>query len=116
MLFGFVAGVLGGAYNVAGPPLITYATLRGWSPAQFRASLQGFFLVTGVMICISHGLAGLYNQTVLYYVLISLPLLAVGLALGSYLHARVPVERFARAVYVVLAALGALMLLQAYLS
>src|SRR5262249_5635582 len=30
-LFGFGAGVLGGAYGMNGPPLVVYGTLRGWS-------------------------------------------------------------------------------------
>ena len=31
-LFGFSAGVLGGAYSMNGPPLAIYGALRGWSP------------------------------------------------------------------------------------
>ena len=30
-LFGFGAGVLGGAYGMNGPPLVIYGSLRGWS-------------------------------------------------------------------------------------
>jgi uncharacterized membrane protein YfcA len=40
-VFGFGAGVLGGAYGMNGPPLVVYATLRGWTPEHFRATLQG---------------------------------------------------------------------------
>src|SRR5699024_9133353 len=36
-LFGFVAGILGGAYGMNGPPLVAYGTLRRWSPQRFRA-------------------------------------------------------------------------------
>jgi uncharacterized membrane protein YfcA len=39
-LFGFSAGVLGGAYGMNGPPLVIYGAFRGWSPQQFRATLQ----------------------------------------------------------------------------
>src|SRR5262249_51239910 len=41
-LFGFGAGVLGGAYGMNGPPLVIYGSLRGWSPEHFRATLQGY--------------------------------------------------------------------------
>jgi len=37
---GFVAGVLGGAYGMNGPPLAIYGALRKWSPQHFRATLQ----------------------------------------------------------------------------
>ena len=43
-LFGFWAGVLGGAYGMNGPPLVIYGSLRHWSPGHFRATLQGYFL------------------------------------------------------------------------
>jgi uncharacterized membrane protein YfcA len=43
-LFGWLAGVLGGAYGRNGPPLAVYGTMRRWPPAQFRATLQGYFL------------------------------------------------------------------------
>ena len=42
--FGLCAGVLGGAYGMNGPPLVVYGILRRWSPAHFRATLQGYFL------------------------------------------------------------------------
>jgi uncharacterized protein len=38
-LFGFGAGVLGGAYGMNGPPLVAYGALRRWSPERFRATL-----------------------------------------------------------------------------
>src|SRR4051794_18399963 len=31
-LFGFGAGILGGAYGMNGPPLVVYGALRRWSP------------------------------------------------------------------------------------
>ena len=40
-LFGFVAGVLGGAYGMNGPPLVAYGALRRWSPDRFRAACRG---------------------------------------------------------------------------
>ena len=44
-LFGFAAGILGGAYGMNGPPLVVYGGLRRWQPTQFRAMLQGYFLI-----------------------------------------------------------------------
>lgn len=40
---GFIAGILGGAYGINGPPLVIYGTMRRWSPQHFRATLQGYF-------------------------------------------------------------------------
>jgi uncharacterized protein len=48
-LFGVSAGVLGGAYGMNGPPLVVYGAMRRWSPEQFRATLQGYFLPASVI-------------------------------------------------------------------
>src|SRR5579859_1870165 len=36
-VFGFFAGILGGAYGMNGPPLVIYGALRHWSPERLRA-------------------------------------------------------------------------------
>jgi uncharacterized membrane protein YfcA len=41
---GFVAGILGGAYNTNGPPVVLYGALQRWPSNRFRATLQGYFL------------------------------------------------------------------------
>ena len=49
--FGFFAGILGGAYNTNGPPVVIYGSLRKWSPATFRATLQGYFFMAAFFCC-----------------------------------------------------------------
>jgi len=56
--FGFLAGILGGAYNANGPPIVIYGVMRGWKKEAFRASLQGFFFVSSVMIVAGHAFSG----------------------------------------------------------
>lgn len=60
-LFGFVAGVLGGAYGMNGPPLVIYGTLRRWSAEHFRATLQGYFLPASVVGMAGYWWAGGYQ-------------------------------------------------------
>jgi uncharacterized membrane protein YfcA len=110
--FGFVAGLLGGAYNTNGPPAILYAVLRGWDPRKFRATLQGYFLPTGGAILIGHGLAGLWTGQVVGFYLWSLPAIVFALFLGSRIHRAIPVERFSRGVDIALLALGSTLLLR----
>lgn len=105
-LFGWISGILGGAYNTSGPPIVVLGVLRGWSPAVFRATLQAYFLPTGLMILIGHALGGLWTPTVLGYAGLSLPAVALGLAFGGLLHDRIPAERFRRLVFVLLIVLG----------
>ena len=71
--FGLAAGILGGAYNTNGPAVVMYGTMRRWNPARFRATLQGYFVVTGLIILLGHGAAGLWTPMVLKLYLAALP-------------------------------------------
>ena len=81
-LFGFGAGVLGGAYGMNGPPLVAYGTLRRWSPERFRATLQGYFLPASLVGMIGYWVAGLWSPAVTRYYLMSLPVVLAATALG----------------------------------
>lgn len=100
--FGFVSGLLGGAYNTNGPPLIIFGTLRNWSAASFRATLQGIFLPVNIFIIINHGLSGLWNETVIKLFLYSLPIIIISTILGGYFHKRIPTEKFNKIIYLML--------------
>ena len=109
-LAGFVSGVIGGACNANGPPIVIYGTMRGWNPDKFRATLQGFFLPAGLFILIGHAHAGLWTGEVIHLFLWSLPSVFVGITLGSLLAKRVRKEHFRAIIHTVLIT-SALMLL-----
>lgn len=113
---GWTAGVLGGAYNTNGPPVVAYGMLKGWPPERFRATLQGYFLPTGAAILVGHGIAGLWTGEVLRGYLYALPAIVLGVALGGLLHRKLPHALFAKLVYIALAAMGALLLARTILS
>lgn len=115
-LFGFVAGVLGSAYNANGPPVVVYGALRRWPPERFRATLQGYFLPTGLLIMLGHAASGLWSARVLQLYGLALPAVFVAIFVGERLSRRISVERFKRIVFVVLIVLGTVMLARAVLS
>lgn len=100
--FGFVAGVLGGAYNTQGPPVVIFGTLRGWSPREFRASIQGFALATLPAILGGHLAAGHITPRVLTLFLVSLPVLLAAVLGGRAVNRRIAAHRFVRVVHVLL--------------
>lgn len=104
--FGLVAGVLGGAFNTGGPPVVVYATMNRWPPETFRATLQGCFLVTGLGVLISHGLGGLWTAQVLRLFVLSLPVVLPTVWLGGWLNRRMPMQQFERFLFVILIVLG----------
>jgi len=111
-IFGFGAGVLGGAYGMNGPPLVIYGTLRRWSPERFRATLQGYFLPASVIGMAGYWAADLWTASVSRYYLLSLPASLVAIALGRAVNRRIDSHRFLVYVHGALIASGAGLLLQ----
>lgn len=107
--FGFFAGVLGGAYNTAGPPVVIYGEMSRWSPVKFRATLLSYFSVTATGIVVSHGLAGLWSAEVFQYYSLSVPGILASIAIGSWINHRLTVERFQSLLSVILVILGILL-------
>jgi uncharacterized membrane protein YfcA len=112
-LFGFIAGILGGAYGMNGPPLVVYGVLRRWQPAQFRATLQGYFLIASMVGMAGYAVTGLWTRTVTRYFLLSLPLALIAIFLGHAVHRRLSGAGFLIAVNAGLALIGVLLLRQA---
>jgi uncharacterized protein len=112
-LFGFSAGVLGGAYSMNGPPLVIYGTLRRWTPIKFRATLQGYFLPASAIIVVGYWLTGLMNAEVGRYYLWSLPVVVVAIFVGRGINRKIKRERFAVVLNVALAAIGVVLLAEA---
>ena len=110
--FGLTAGLLGGAYNTNGPPIVIYGTLRAWPPARFRATLQGYFLPTGFLILIGHGFSGLWTADVFLIFGIALPAILLGVFIGGIVHPRLQDRSFDRLVSSVLFLTGLLLLLR----
>lgn len=111
-LFGFGAGVLGGAYGMNGPPLVVYGTLRRWPAEQFRATLQGYFLPASVVGMAGYWLAGLWGQTVTRYALLSLPVAVVSIVLGRVVNRRLAGRGFIWYVHGALIVIGVTLLIQ----
>jgi len=112
-IFGLLAGVLGGAYGMNGPPLAVYGAVRRWPPERFRATLQAYFLPASVAGMAGYWMAGLWTPAVSRYYGLSVPGVLAGIFLGRAIHARLPAHRLAVFIYAGLAAIGALLFLQA---
>lgn len=109
-LFGLLGGILGGAYNMGGPPIIIYGTLRQWPPVTFRATLQSLFLPATIFIAIGHTVGGLMTQPVLISYLYCFPILVFTTITGGILNRSIPTDRFNRYVYMILILIGSFLL------
>jgi uncharacterized membrane protein YfcA len=112
-LFGFGAGILGGAYGMNGPPLVIYGSLRKWSPQHFRATLQGYFLPASLVGLSGYWFAGLWTPAVNRLYLMSLPFVVLATFLGRAINRRMTGRRFVLYIHGGLIAIGVLLLSQA---
>jgi len=113
--FGMAAGILGGMYNTAGPPLVIYAALKHWPPKLFRVILQAYFLPSGLLIVAVHAHRGRITDSVLKTFMIILPAIAAGFLAGRKLGHRIPEKQFRYAVNAGLLCLGALLVVSAFI-
>jgi len=109
--FGFLAGVLGGAYNTSGPPVVIFGNCQRWPPSEFKGNLQGFFLVNDLLVIAGHALSQNLTPLVLRDYLIVLPALIVGLFVGGRLDRRLDPALFRKIVLVLLVVMGLRLLL-----
>jgi len=110
-LFGFAGGLLGGAYNTAGPPYVIYGNCRSWQPAVFKSNLQALFMVTGSMALLVHALNGNFTLDVARYVLLAVPAILIGIWLGLRLDKRLNPQVFSRLVLILLLIVGVRLLI-----
>jgi uncharacterized membrane protein YfcA len=115
-LFGFGAGVLGGAYGINGPPLVAYGALRRWPPEQFRATLQGYFFPASLVGMGGYWMTGLWSPTVTRYYLASLPVVLIATIAGRLIHRRIDRDRFLVYVNAGLLMIGLMLLIQSACS
>jgi len=103
---GVISGLLGGAYNIAGPTAVIYAAGRRWHPEKFKANLQTFALIISVFITASHAIARNYNASIFMYYALMLPAMLLGIFLGFRLDGKIKPVAFRRGVLILLLIAG----------
>ncbi|MEM9015557.1 MAG: sulfite exporter TauE/SafE family protein [Verrucomicrobiota bacterium] len=105
-IFGLAGGVLAGAFNVGGPPVVVYAYSQRWGKVETVAILQSVFLAAGV---VRNGLmikSGEYTADLLTIVAWSVPAALLGVFLGKRILDRLPLEVLKRIVFAMIFVIG----------
>jgi uncharacterized membrane protein YfcA len=103
---GLFGGMLGGAYNTSGPPVIVYADSQRWPPIQFKANLRGFFIIATVLVVAGHLFSRHITPLVWRDFLWTLPAILVGFLGGTRLDGHIDALTFRKIALVVLMGLG----------
>lgn len=108
---GFACGVLGGAFNTGGPPVIYYLYGRPWPVGQIIASLQILFLLSAVLKLALGAGTGLLDKSAVALALAgALPMLA-GIYGGIRLGARIPGSALRAGAFAFIAVFGGQLLI-----
>lgn len=104
--FGTLGGLLSGAYNTSGPPIIVYANAKGWKPQRFKGNLQVYFSLNAIMTIISHAVSGNYSAEILPLIAISPVAIILGIVSGLKFSQKIDQTRFQQLVLLLLFILG----------
>ena len=107
---GFLAGIMGGAVGMPGPPVVVYSTMQGWSPQTIKANLQVFFFVNQAVILAGYWRADLLTRDVWRLSASFAVPAAAGTVLGILLFNHVDHASFRRVVFAVLFVSGLVLL------
>ena len=103
---GLISGVLSGAYNTGGPPVVIYGACQRWEPTEFKSNLQGFFLISDLFVVSGHAIDHNLTPAVLHSFIWALPAIALGILIGTSLDRYLNPAIFRKAVLVLLAIMG----------
>lgn len=105
-VFGFLAGMLGGAYNTSGPPVVVYGDCCHWDPEAFKSNMQGFFVPSSLVIVLGHALNRNLTPEVWHNFLWAIPAMALGILAGTSLDRFINSDTFRKIVLVLLIVMG----------
>ena len=106
LLVGLSSGVLSGALNEGGPPVVMYLALRRWQNDEVKATLQAFLLLmslVGLGVLRHRGLLGAQHMI---YAADGLPAAALGIYAGVLVYGRIDQQAFGRLLTVAMLATG----------
>ncbi len=113
-VFGFLAGITGGSYGMNGPPLAIYGAARGWSPRQFRATIQAYFLPASILGMLGYYFTGFWTKEVSLIFASSSPSIVIGILCGNLLNQRIDKKTlFASHLFYGLILIACMLMLQA---
>jgi hypothetical protein len=114
-LFGGLAGILGSAYALRGVVFSIYGGLRGWNPGQFKSTISGFYILSGILIPITYFSAGLITPKLIGLYLLLLPLAILSTFIGGHLTKRLNADLFQRVIWIFMFLFGVLMIVKSML-
>lgn len=112
LLTGAIGGFLGGAVNIAGPPVAAYALKQGWSPDRFKAFVTQLLLVVSIYKVIGLAIGGDITKEAALLALWTTPFSIVGIQLGVIVSKYIVPQKFQRIVALVLIGVACMLMVR----
>jgi len=100
------AGVCHGLFSSGGPPLVWSLEHAGLAKSSFRSTLAIVWVVLGSTLTLAYALSGRLDRASLLASAALLPVVAIAIVLGEWLHHRLDDAWFKRAVFTLLLVAG----------
>jgi uncharacterized protein len=110
-IFGFFSGLLGGAFNTNGPPILIFFYLKGYDKFKQKASITGFFIITSVTIVITHLVTGLSTEAIWLDALKLIPVIMIGIVLGHSIFHKISTKFYNRLILLGLFVVGIVLMI-----
>lgn len=111
----FSGGVVHGLYASGGPLIVYYAGRNIPDKRVFRSTLAALWLILNTVLLVTNIATGNLTARGVWTAVALLPVLALGIVLGEWMHSRIPELKFRILVYSVLIAAGISVLFKALL-
>jgi uncharacterized protein len=86
--------------------------MRRWPPANFRATLQAYFLPASTMGLIGFWRSGVWTSAVTHDYLYALPVIVPGVFAGRYISQKLDRDAFLKYIYFGLIAVGCILMVE----
>lgn len=107
--FGFLAGMLGSAYNMNGIPIVVYGTFRDWDMEVFMGTLQTHFVISSSFIILGQALGGLWSPDLYSLYFLSIPVIFFASKIGLAIQRKISVHRFETLLFLFIVFLGGML-------
>ena len=111
LIAGGIGGVMSGMFATGGPPASLYFSATTETKEDYLATIQGYFMFTNFYVVILRAANGVVNKNVLLCTAVGFGGLILGNFLGNYIFKRIDIDFIRKAIYVMMAVSGAVMLL-----
>ncbi len=105
-LFGLAGGILAGAFNVGGPPIVVYVYSRNWTKVETVAILQSAFISGGITRNLLMAGTGEFTADLLLLTAWTAPTAIIAVWLGKLTLDRVPQLLLRRIVFALIFLIG----------